>query len=158
MQDLFRQQYSKIGNARAQLFHTWRSFHFNKNTKTIDAYVMCIRQVAALVGYGEPDILDVFKTHMPYKIALGIIPHREYKTSGRDGEENINKRKDRLLARQSSSTPFMSVGDSYNKGVSYNTQDGLEDKIDKLTSMMGKLVARDSKVNRPYQPQLCQSK
>ena len=52
LQNLFIQQYSKIGNTREQLFHTWRSFHFNKNTKTIDAYVTDIRQVATLLGYG----------------------------------------------------------------------------------------------------------
>ena len=50
---------------------------------------------------------------------------------------------DRQLAGQSSYTPFMSVNDSYNKRVSFNTQDGLEDKIDKLIAMMGKLVARE---------------
>ena len=36
LQNLFRQQYSKIVNTREQLFHTWRSFHFDENTETID--------------------------------------------------------------------------------------------------------------------------
>ena len=54
LQNLFRQQYSKIGNTREQLFHVWRSFNFDENTETIDAYVTHIRQVAALLGYGEP--------------------------------------------------------------------------------------------------------
>ena len=43
LQNQFRQQYSKIGNTREQLFHAWRSFHFDKNTETLDAYVTCIR-------------------------------------------------------------------------------------------------------------------
>ena len=43
LQNLFRQQYSKIGHTREQLFHTWRSFHFDENTEMIDAYVYCIR-------------------------------------------------------------------------------------------------------------------
>ena len=47
-QNLFRQQYSLIGNTRGQLFHTWQSFNFDENTKTIDAYVTHIRQVAAI--------------------------------------------------------------------------------------------------------------
>ena len=34
LQNQFRQQYSKIGNMREQLFHTWRSFHFDENTET----------------------------------------------------------------------------------------------------------------------------
>ena len=39
LQNLFRQQYSKIGNTREQLFHAWISFSFDGNTETIDAYV-----------------------------------------------------------------------------------------------------------------------
>ena len=65
LQNLFRQQYSKIGYTREQLFHAWRSFSFDKNTETIDAYVTCIRQVATFLGYGEPQILEIFKTHFP---------------------------------------------------------------------------------------------
>ena len=30
LQNLFRQQYPEIGNTRKQLFHTWRSFHFDE--------------------------------------------------------------------------------------------------------------------------------
>ena len=33
LQILFRQQYSKIGNTREQLFHAWRSFKFEKTRK-----------------------------------------------------------------------------------------------------------------------------
>ena len=65
LQNLFRQQYSKIGNTREQLFHAWRSFSFDENTETIDVYVRHIRHVAALLGYGEPQILEAFKTCYP---------------------------------------------------------------------------------------------
>ena len=74
LQNLFRQQYSKIGNTREQLFHVWRSFSFDENTVTIDAYVTHIRQVAALLGYGEPQILEVFKNTLPTKLYLILIP------------------------------------------------------------------------------------
>ena len=47
LQNLFRQQYSKIGNTREQLFHVWRSLSYVENTEAIDAYVTCIRQVTA---------------------------------------------------------------------------------------------------------------
>ena len=60
LQNLFRDQYSKICNAREQLFHAWISFSFDENTETIDAYVTHIRQVATLLGYGEPQILETF--------------------------------------------------------------------------------------------------
>ena len=35
LQNLFRQQYSKIGNTREQVFHAWRSFHFDENTERL---------------------------------------------------------------------------------------------------------------------------
>ena len=68
LQNQFRQQYSKIGNTREQLFHVWRSFHFNENTETVDSYVTCIRQVATLLGYGKPQVLEVFTNTLPTKL------------------------------------------------------------------------------------------
>ena len=68
LQNLFRQRYSKLGNTRKQLFHAWRSFTFDENTETIDSYVIRIRQVATPLGYGELQILEVFKTTLPTKL------------------------------------------------------------------------------------------
>ena len=39
LQNLFRQRYSKVGNTWEQPFHAWRSFNFDENTETIDAYI-----------------------------------------------------------------------------------------------------------------------
>ena len=51
-----------------------------------------------------------------------------------------------LSGQLSTSTPFMKVSESHNntdkKSVSFNMQDRLDDKIDKLTSMMSKLTAQ----------------
>ena len=63
----------------------------------------------------------------------------------------------RQSAGQSSSTPFMSIKDSYKK-VTFDTQDGLKDKIDKLTVMMNKLATRDNGTNRQFKPHIYQSK
>ena len=46
---------------REQLVHSWRTFHFDQNTQTIDTYAQSMRQVAAKLNYGEPQILKVFK-------------------------------------------------------------------------------------------------
>ena len=54
LQNQFEQQYSKIGNTTEQLFHAWRSSHFDENTETLDIYVKLIRQVATLLDYGKP--------------------------------------------------------------------------------------------------------
>ena len=42
--------------------------------------------------------------------------------------------------------------------VSFNTRDELEDKIDKLTVMLGKLAAKDDNNKRPFKPQIYQSR
>ena len=37
------------------------SFHYDENVETPDGYVTRIRQVARLLGYGELQVLEVFK-------------------------------------------------------------------------------------------------
>ena len=74
LQNLFRQRYSKLGNTCEQLFHAWRSFTFDENAETIDSYVIHIRQVATLLGYGEPQILEVFKKTLPTKLYWILFP------------------------------------------------------------------------------------
>ena len=61
LQNKFRWQYSKIGNTPKQLFHTWKTFKFDENTDTADSYVLRVSQVAALLNYGEMQILENFK-------------------------------------------------------------------------------------------------
>ena len=59
LQKCFRQQYSKFGKTKEQLFHVWRSFQYDGNSDTIDSYISKFKQVAALLSYGEPQILGV---------------------------------------------------------------------------------------------------
>ena len=62
----------------------------------------------------------------------------------------MKEKNNRQLARQCSSNPFMSIKDNCNKKVTFDTWEGLEDKMDKLTVMMGKLAARDNGTNRQF--------
>ena len=43
----------------------WRSFQFDEATNTIDGYIQKVKQVAALLDYGDPQILELFKTLYP---------------------------------------------------------------------------------------------
>ena len=74
LQNQFRQQYSKLGNTREQLFHAWRSFHYDKNVEMPDAYVTRIRQVTRLLGYGEPPVLEVFKNIVSNRLYWVLFP------------------------------------------------------------------------------------
>ena len=59
---------------------------------------------------------------------------------------------DRQLAVQTSSTPFMTVRDGHNMRVTFNATDDIEQKIDKLMTMMGKLVTEDEGENKLFKP------
>ena len=59
---------------------------------------------------------------------------------------------DRQLAEQTSSTPFMNIKEGYSKKVTFNMMDSIEQKRDKLTVMMGKLVTEDEGQNRQLKP------
>ena len=125
LQNFFRQQYSKIGNTREQLFHAWRSFHFDENVETIDTYVNRVRQVANLLGYQEPQILDVFKNTLPTKLYWVLFPIMDLRHTVEMAKRILMKEKiDRQLAGQASSTPFMNIRDSYKKKVTFDTTDG----------------------------------
>ena len=54
---------------------------------------------------------------------------------------------DRQLAGQTSFTPFMSIKEGFSKKVTFGITDGIEQKIDKLTVMMSKLVMEDKGQN-----------
>ena len=68
MQECFRQQYSKFGNTREQYFHIWRSFQFDEATDSIDGYIYKVKQVAALLDYVDPQILELFKITLPSRL------------------------------------------------------------------------------------------
>ena len=107
---MFRQQYSKIGNTREQLFHAWKSFHFDENREAIDAYIHCIRQVTTLLGYEEPQILEVFKNTLPTRLYWALFPLIALQQTVETTKRILTKEKiDRQLVGQSPSTPFMNM-------------------------------------------------
>ena len=157
LQNMFRQQNSKIGNTREPLFHAWRSFHFDENAEAIDAYVHHIRQVANLLGYQDPQILEVFKNTLLSKLYWVLFLIDDLRNAVDTAKRMLTKENiDKQLAGQSSSTPFMNIRDSQGKRVSFNIQDDLEDKIDRLMVMMDKIVTEDDGCSKPFKPQVYQ--
>ena len=145
LQNLFRQRYSKLGNTHKQLFHTWRSFTFDENTETIDSYVIRIRQVANLLGYGELQLLQVFKNTLPTKLYWILFPIEDLRQAVDTAKRILTKEKlDKQLTGQTSTSSFMSIREGTDKRVSFNTKGKLGDRINKLTVVMNKLVAKDN--------------
>ena len=54
-------------------------------------------------------------------------------------------------------TPFLNIKEGYSKKETFDTMDGIEQKIDKLTVMMGKLVMEDEGQNRQCKLRVYQS-
>ena len=133
----------------------WRSFHFVENAEMIDAYVNRIRHVVNLLGYQEPQILEVFKNILPPKLYWVLFPIMDLKQAIETAKRILTKEKiDRQLAGQTSLTPFISIRDNCSKRVTFNMTDNIEQKIEKLTLMMGKLVTEDKGHDKPFKPQV----
>ena len=115
LQNQFRRQYSKLGNAREQLFHAWRSFYYDKIVEMLDAYVTRIRQVARLLGYGELQVLEVFKNTVPNRLYWVLFLIDNLREVAETAKRFLTKEKiDRPLTGQSS-TPFMKLNDKKSK-------------------------------------------
>ena len=153
LQNTIRQQYSKINNTKEQLYHAWRSFYFERNVEAIDTYMHCIRQVTTLLGYQEPQTLDIFKISLPTKLYWVLFPIMDLQQAVETAKRILTKERiDRQLAGQTSLTPFMNIKEGYSKKVTFDMTDSIEQKIDKLTVIKGKLVTEDKGQNRQFKP------
>ena len=109
-----------------------------------------IRQVANLLGYGEPQILEVFKNTLPTKQYWILFPIEDLRQAVDTAKRILTKEiLDKQMTDQTSTSPFMSIREGTDKRVSFDTRDKLGDKIDKLTVVMSKLVATDNHERRP---------
>ena len=92
------------------------------------------RQVATLLGYGKPHILEDSRNTLPTRLYLVLFPTQDLRQAVETAETILTKSKiDRQLAGKSSSTPFMSIKDCHNnRWVTFDMQDNLEEKIDRL--------------------------
>ena len=85
------------------MFHPWRSFNFDENTETKDAYFTQIRQVGTLLGYGEPQILEVFKNTLPTKLYWMLFPIEDLRQAVETAKRILTKEKlDKQLTGQTS--------------------------------------------------------
>ena len=163
----FQQQYSKFGSTREQYFHVWRSFHFDENVDTIDSYINWVKQVVALLNYGEPQILELFKNTLPSRLYCMLYQINDLRTIIETAKRVLTKEKlDKQKAGQSSMSPFMKASQEYSKrnsekGVSFGaleTIDRHSDSMDKLASLVSKLDLKLDKWETQYRPQVYQAK
>ena len=135
----------------------WRSLHYNKNTETVDACVNRIRHVAAMLKYGEPQILEIFKNAIPNRLYWILFPIDNLRVAVETAKRVLTKETiDRQMSGQSSTTPFMKVSSDSNyssmkgikKGVTFDAVEAIErnsNSIDKFTSLVSKMNVKMDK-------------
>ena len=73
-----------------------------------------IRQVATLLGYGKPQVLEVFKNTLPTMLYCVLFPTEDLRLAVQTKGTLTKEKIDRKLAGQSSLMPFMNIKDGYN--------------------------------------------
>ena len=162
LRDDFHQQYSEFGSTREQYFHAWRSFKFDENADTIDSYIHKVKQVATLLNYGEPQILELFKNTLPSRLYYMVYNINNLRVAVETAKCMLTKEQiDGHKSGQATSSPFMKVNqqNSKKKGVTFNAMETIQtqgDSIDKLTSFMNELSSKlDRKDNSTqYKPRI----
>ena len=158
-----------MGNTCEQLFHAWRTFKFDENTDTIDSCVLKMSQVAAMLNYGEMQILQNFKNTVLYQLYSTQINVNNLRDAINLAKRVLTKEKlDRQLAGQSS-TPFMkmTINDNHStkpnnkKGVTFDAMETLEgnsDCIDRLPSLVSGMKMTMDRKQSPYKPSIYQGR
>ena len=96
---------------------------------------------------------------LPTKLYRILFPIEDLRQAVDTAKKILTKEKlDKQLTGQTSTSPFLSVKDGTERRVSFNTKDELGNKIDKLTIVMSKLVAKDSHERKPFKPQTYKSR
>ena len=88
----------------------------------------------------------------PSRLHWILFPIEDLRQAVETAKRILTKEKvDRQLAVQSTTTPYMSIQEVYGNNkrtVSFDTQYMIDNKVDKLTSMMSKLSTQGSNQNR----------
>ena len=126
-------------------------------------------QVAAMLNYGEMQILENFKNTLPYRLYSTLINVNNLRDVIDLANRVLTKEKlDRQLTGQSS-TPFMRVTSNDNnspqnhhkKGVTFDAMEMLERNsncIDRLPSLVSNMKMTMDKKQPPYKPKIYQGR
>ena len=86
-------------------------------------YVTQIRQVATLLGYGEQQILEVFKNTFPTKLYWILFSIEDLRQVVETAKRILTKEKlDKQLTGQAFTTPLMSIREGGSRKVSFDTR------------------------------------
>ena len=104
-------------------------FQFDEATDAKDGYIYKVKQVAALLDYGEPQILELFKNTMPSRLYCMLYQINDLRVVVEMAKRLLIKEQMDKRAGQSITNPFMQATqntDKTEKKVSFNTVEAME--------------------------------
>ena len=75
------------------IIYMLRSFHYDENAEMIDAYVNRIKQLAALLNYGAPQILELFKNTLPSRLYWVLFPIEDLRVAVDTGKRVFKQKR-----------------------------------------------------------------
>ena len=121
--------------------------------------------MAALLDYGEPQILELFKNALPSRLYYMLYQIDNLRVVVETAKRLLTKEQMDKKAGQSTASPFMQVsqGSSKNKDkskrskkkVSFSTAEAMErttDSIERLASLMDKMDTKLDRREEQYRP------
>ena len=151
---------------REQYFHAWRSFHYDENTDTIDSYIYKVKQVATLLNYGEPQILELFKNTLPSRLYYKLYQIDDLRMAVETAKRLLTKEQIDKKSGQATTSPFMKTSQENSKSksknekkVSFSAVEAMEsttDGIERLASLMDKMDTKLDRRDNQYRPRIYQ--
>ena len=87
----------------------------NRNSETVDSYVTRIRQVTAMLNYGELQILELLNNILPNRLYWILFPIDTLRDTIETAKRVLTKENiDRQMSGQLSTTPFMKLNSDSN--------------------------------------------
>ena len=123
----------------------------------IDSYILKVKQVASLLNYGEPQILELFKNTLPNKLYWILFPINNLREAVDTAKRVLNKEKleKQLTGQAFNISPFMKIRDGTQSGqkMLMKPQD-----LEAVTSMMYNMSLQKGKTKKPFKPQVYQKR
>ena len=95
-------------------------FIYDENTDTIDSYIYKVKQVAALLNYGEPQILELFKNTLQSRLYYMLYQIDDLRMAVETAKRLLTNEQIDKKSGQATTSPFMITSQENSKSKSKN--------------------------------------
>ena len=140
-------------------------------TDTIDGYILKVKQVAALLNYGEPQIWELLKNTLPSRLYYMLYQINDLRVAVETAKRLITKEQMDKKSGQATTSPLMKVSQETSKSknkaeknekkVSFSAVEAIErttDSIERIASLMDKMDTKLDRREDQYRPRIYQGR